>query len=408
MRVRRHLPDAAEVDAEALVDELLAAPSLPPFAPPLVDACAGLSAAILAHPRARLLPELVALAFSLRPAELARLQADFEARARPDTVRVPRGLVLHLPPGNVDTLAFSTWALSLLAGNRNLVRLSQRGGDAAALLLALWADVLAGADPTVRAGNVAVATGHDTALLSVLSAQVDARLVWGGDAAVRAVRQVPLAPRAVDLAFPDRSSLGVWSTAAFLALDPAGRQRLVEALGDDLSWFGQQACASPRWHVWVGPDADACAELLWPLVRTELARRGTTPSAGALLERVESCFEAALDPQVQAIAGLAGALSVITLGPGTSPDRGRAGTGLLQELNIPALADLGGLLHRKDQTVTTFGFDEDDLRALARALAGRGGDRFVPVGQALRFESVWDGVDLLEQLTRHVTVRVGR
>ena len=42
---------------------------------------------------------------------------------------------------------------------------------------------------------------------------------WGGDETVRTVRQVPLAPMANELAFPERFSLAAFSTTAVLALD---------------------------------------------------------------------------------------------------------------------------------------------------------------------------------------------
>ncbi|MFC7104470.1 hypothetical protein ACFQQB_30900 [Nonomuraea rubra] len=54
--------------------------------------------------------------------------------------------------------------------------------------------------------------------------------------------------------------------------------------------------------------------------------------------------------------------------------------------------------------MTHFGFGQDELEELARGLAGRGVDRMVPVGSALSFHRVWDGVDLPAEFTRLVTV----
>ena len=41
-----------------------------------------------------------------------------------------------------------------------------------------------------------------------------------------------------------------------------------------------------------------------------------------------------------------------------------------------------------------------ELGQLATGLGGRGIDRIVPFGSALRFSAVWDGYDLLAELTR--------
>ena len=43
----------------------------------------------------------------------------------------PRGLVFHVPPANVDTIFVYSWALSALAGNPNVVRISSRSAGAA-------------------------------------------------------------------------------------------------------------------------------------------------------------------------------------------------------------------------------------------------------------------------------------
>ena len=44
-------------------------------------------------------------------------------------------------------------------------------------------------------------------------------------------------------------------------------------------------------------------------------------------------------------------------------------------------------------------------RARGGALYGRGIDRIVPFGQALSFGTLWDGFDLLAELTR--TIHIG-
>ena len=62
------------------------------------------------------------------------------------------------------------------------------------------------------------------------------------------------------------------------------------------------------------------------------------------------------------------------------------------------------MIKRKDQTLSHFGFDHEEVRALARALNGRGIDRIVPIGRALQFHRYWDGYDLLRSFTRTVYV----
>jgi hypothetical protein len=56
----------------------------------------------------------------------------------------------------------------------------------------------------------------------------------------------------------------------------------------------------------------------------------------------------------------------------------------------------------KDQTLTYFGFQMDELRDLVLSLSGKGLDRVVPMGAAMNFAPVWDGYVLLTELTKRV------
>ena len=85
-------------------------------------------------------------------------------------------------------------------------------------------------------------------------------------------------------------------------------------------------------------------------------------------------------------------------------DRTHPGAGLFFDARVDALADLVGFVSRKDQTLAAHGFSGEELADFARSLQGRGIDRIVEFGDALGFSSLWDGYDLLAELTRTVTV----
>jgi hypothetical protein len=80
------------------------------------------------------------------------------------------------------------------------------------------------------------------------------------------------------------------------------------------------------------------------------------------------------------------------------------GGGLFYDVRVDALTELIEHVARRDQTLTHFGCEPAELRALAVALNGRGIDRIVPVGQALAFDRHWDGHDLPHSFTRSVAV----
>lgn len=366
---------------------------------------------LLAPPVARTFPELTSLGFFLRKAEIRRVLSELTAADdSPARLRFPRGLVFHVPPANVDTIFVYSWALSALAGNPNVVRISSRSTGAADVVLDALNATLSDVDPEVAAAVSAtqrmVTYGRDDAVTAALSAACELRVIWGGDASVREIRRHPLAPAARDLTFPDRSSFAVLDAAGWHAAGAEARQRCVAGLYNDAYWFDQAACSSPRALFWVGEEeAVATAQReLETLLAEFVARRAPAVDAAMAVEKRVATYGLAAEGAATAIRFAGNAVATADLaGPAALPRRW-LGAGTFPQARVGSLAELAPLVTRQDQTVTHFGFDPADLTGFARALAGRGVDRIVPVGDALAFSAVWDGYDLLREFTRLTTV----
>src|ERR1700676_4723378 len=125
-------------------------------------------------------------------------------RSRRRTLRFPEGLLFHIAPGNADTVFVYSWALAALAalaGNRNAVRVSERGGAATEAVLSALAQSLDQADPVVAGTQRIVSYDHlDEAATAELSAACDLRVLWGSDQAITDIRRSPLAARRSPLA----------------------------------------------------------------------------------------------------------------------------------------------------------------------------------------------------------------
>lgn len=353
----------------------------------------------------RAFPELVALGFFLRPGELARVLADQTRRTADDVVRAPRGMVFHVPPANVDTIFVYSWALALLAGNLNVVRLSERtDGPAARALLQAVTDAMGDADPVISLTQRIVSYGHDDAVTAALSAACDLRVIWGGDASVERLRAFALAPRARELTFPDRFSMAVVGADGYLAMDPHERDRIAVGMFNDAYWFDQAACASPRLVVLVGAATRTAAagDDLFARLGRVIDRKGYRVDTAMAMEKRVAAATLALDGVATHVDWRSNELVVVRVDG--APSRTHAGAGTFQLLAVSDLHDLVPLVRRRDQTLTHAGIAAAELRDLVRALNGRGVDRVVPVGQALTFASVWDGEDLLEVFARRVSV----
>ena len=401
MKVEMLLPQRREVGLDELSGYLASASSTEPFHESIVDASIDLSRRIFQDRQARAYPELLALAYWMRKAEVLRLEQQFRSLELDNRLLVPRGLVFHVPPRNVDTMFVYSWLLAALTGNRNVIRLSPHLSEASRILLRLLGESLAAAREPAASSTTIVSYGHEEEPSAMLSSLCDVRVIWGGDQTVAAIRKAPLAPHGKEITFFDRYALSAIAADAYAELDESERDSLADHFFNDSYWFDQMACSSPRLVVWVGSKsrARAASQDFFPRVAACVERRGyVLPPATGMQKLVFAC-SAILAAPVESCRRFNG-LTVLTLASLAGFERTHSGGGLFFETQIENLLDLPILLERRDQTLTWFGFAPEQLYALVRNLNGRAIDRVVPVGQALQFHRFWDGYDLLQEFCR--------
>lgn len=147
----------------------------------------------------------------------------------------PLGLVVHVTPGNAPMLAFCAVLESLLAGNINWLRPSASDAGLTAQLLA----ALVQCDTSGRLGEFVAVLPVGTSRIAELCAQADGVSAWGGEKALKAIRQqIPAGCRWIDW--------GHRISFAYLSPDAASPSAL-DALVDEVCSLDQQACSSPQW-----------------------------------------------------------------------------------------------------------------------------------------------------------------
>lgn len=390
---------------DAQLQRLAALAPLPPFDPRSRAFIADFARRVFGLPVLREHPELATLAHWFRPAAQEQLARRLGAPGSEHLLA--RGLVFHLAPANVDVLFAYAWLLSVLCGNRNVARLSQKPSTQRdALLSILHAMRNEGVHGEVLERNVLLTYPHDDAVTGTISRQCHARIIWGGDATVAKIRSLPLAPLALELAFPDRFGVAAVKASALVEADDVELTELARRFNNDVLWFGQQACSSPRTLYWIGEAqvVQAARARFWPAVRAQSGQVADEPAA--LMARVtDAHLMAALSPGLHADAPLGS--YPLTLQAAHADGHLRelqSGHGLVVEVTLAALPALADELDDRDQTLVQHGFGREELAALLEQLDNRALDRIVPFGRALDFHPVWDGTDLLDVLTRKITL----
>ncbi|WP_016956760.1 acyl-CoA reductase [Catenovulum agarivorans] len=355
----------------------------------LVEAVAGFSTFILKQAELKQFPEIIALAYWFRPAHLKQLQAEQVAsdKVRP-LVGKTAGKVFHIAPANVDTVFLYSALLSVLCGNQNIVRISERSGDITRMLVELLKLYCQSPTGKLLANYLAVA--EYSAQLENVTAQLsrwcDLRVIWGGDQSIAAISQIE--PNTKQIEFPDRYSV------ALLSLNKDIKQTAQQFLTDVLP-FNQQACSSPKAIYWLNvpeekqQDFWSNIENLLPNSRNQLTMSNKVEQH-ILLQKlaVEHGIELANHTgksfaKIKSIGPL-GQCKVKKL---TSEMlAAHSGNGLVLQTDIDDVAAITS--NEKLQSVII------DDQTLSETLYV--GKRSVQIGQALAFDTVWDGQNLLE------------
>lgn len=410
MNVTRLAPEPGPVPLTELLSSLtVQACRASPFAPERIDFCDALARALFARQDAAAFPEVQSLAFWLRKGSITGFSRGFDELKVRGTLRVPRGLVFHVTPGNVDTMFVYSWVLSLLCGNVNLLRISQRPSPVTDLLVSVLNEVFGAGHETIRRSTAIVTYGHDAAITAQISGHCDARVIWGGDQAVEAIRSAVIRPGGMDLTFGDRRSFCVIRASRLLEADPQGVLSFATDFFNDAYWFDQAACSSPHAIYWIGSreECQAAAERFVRELTEVIHTKGHSNATGAALEVMAHAFAAASSPASTTVLRGGNELTAIDYGDDSSPEAAgdhRCGHGFFTFHSLARLEDLASRITRHDQTMTYFGLDPEELQGFGRLVNGQGVDRIVPVGNALKFDRFWDGYDLLHELTKQVVV----
>lgn len=176
--------------------------------------------------------------------------------------------------------------------------------------------------------------------------------------------------------------------------------------------FGQQACSSPGLIVWLGSsDQVQSAQLkFWEAVDAVLKNRVFELSAAQVSDRFTKVCQmsCATDIPLQ-LTRSSDLKSYMRLQLGSWSDLApcralHGGNGVFLEMGAATLEEALSNCSAEEQTITSFGIPAEEWNKAVVAATPLGLYRIVPVGQALAFNSVWDGHDLIAEMSRKVTV----
>lgn len=385
------------------VDYLIGSPEIqslpmPPLDPDVCGFAAELSSALMRDSAAKGFPDVMSLAFWCRKANLEKIRT---AR-KPERNRLGRGLVFHIAPSNVPVNFAFSFLFSLLAGNANIVRVPSEPFPQTKVICDAINRV-AENHPAIKGRTAIVSYPADTETTAMFSAMADARMIWGGDATIEAIRMLKTKPRCLDLTFADRYSICILDGDAVLAADDSELARLAQGFYNDTYLSDQNACSSPRLVLWQNGET-AAKNRFWRAIADFAGSRYNLPAAIVVDKYTRLCQDAIeLNVLYQAVID-GNVLYRVTLSelPDGETDKLRGIGGYFYEYDLQSFDELKRIVNEKYQTITYYGSSAETLREFVLSRGLRGIDRIVPVGAAMDIGVIWDGYDIINMLSRVV------
>jgi len=319
----------------------------------------------------------------------------------------PHGLVAMWMAGNVATLPMFSLVPALLAKNVCLVKLAYPEPDGMDRLLAVLADSQAegrrGA-ALLDAAAVVWFDYHRRELGEEMSLAADAKVIWGGDAAIKAITALPRREHCVEIIFGPKYSIGVIGRKQL----EEGGDRLDSVIGAfvrDAAIFDQRACSAPQ-TIFVERNQRYGLGEIGQMFARHFARLPPKPALDPYTTmRILNVRAAwALDEARDVLASAEGANWTVCMDREVSlKEAVQSRTIFLSE--VDSWREIIPLLTPKVQTAGIALADRDEALAFAEAACAAGVARCVRPGLMNVYESPWDGKLLVSQLVRWVTLK---
>ena len=241
---------------------------------------------------------------------------------------------------------------------------------------------------------------RDKKINDYFSSICDVRIIWGGDDTIAELRKSAIATRAKEITFADRYSLAVIDADAYLR--EGNMERVALDFYNDTYLSDQNACKSPRVVVWLGQRVSEARELFWKELFKLVESKYHFQTIQGVDKLSQLYISATQYGQVTIENGYNNLLyrvNVDKLRPELMKYRGNSG--YFYEYSCCDIMELGELCNDTHcQTVCVVG-----ERTVIKPLLDsgiKGVDRVVPVGHTMDFDLLWDGYDLVEELTRKI------
>ncbi len=316
--------------------------------------------------------------------------------------RYGKGIVFHSTPSNVPVNFAFSFAAGLLAGNANIVRLPGKAFDQVSIICDSVNELLSQKYKALASYVVFVKFPPIKDITDAFSQICNVRVIWGGDMTISELRQSPIPARSTEITFADRHSLAIINSDEYI--NEANKDMVIQSFYNDTFYSDQNACTSPRIIFWYGNSIEEAKKDFWNRVH-ELVKLKYTLSPAQAVGKLDALYTLASQKDIQVEKCSDNYVTRIVV---DKIDRDlmkyKYNSGFFFEKDISDFEEIANACDLKCQTITYYGFSKEEFASFLDKIRPLGVDRIVPIGKSMDFSLVWDGYDLIRQMSRKIII----
>lgn len=343
-------------------------------------------------------PDVATFGFWCRKGALLQEKAKYDDLSE----RFGKGTVFHSTPSNVPVNFAFSFAAGLLAGNANIVRLPGKPFEQVGIISNAVRKLLETTHKNMAPYIAFVKFPPVKEIADTFSALCNVRVIWGGDMTVAELRQSKIPARTTEITFADRHSIAVIDADAYLAAER--KDMIIQNFYNDTYYTDQNACTSPRIIFWKGEKKSEAKANFWNRVHA-LVKEKYSLAAVQAVGKLNAMYTVAANKRLRLEETEDMFITRLNV---DEVDRDlmyyKYNSGFYFEKDIENLSEIVDVCDVRCQTLSYYGVGKEEFESFLESSRPIGIDRIVPMGKSMDFALVWDGYDLIRQMSRRITI----
>ncbi|HAV90236.1 MAG TPA: hypothetical protein DCW44_03050 [Eubacterium sp.] len=188
-------------------------------------------------------------------------------------------------------------------------------------------------------------------------------------------------------------------------------EEIAKKFYNDTYLSDQNACTSPKLVVWTGNSSDKARELFWTELE-KMIKDSYQVSAVQVVGKITSIYryagesEEGVNPKIVFFDKENKINRVIINKVEERIMELEQNSGLFFEYMTNNLEDIIPICSKKLQTIAVYGVDRSSIEDFLIKARPRGIDRVVEIGKTMDFSLVWDGYNLIEEMSREISILI--